>query len=927
MAGKRVESEEIVKPDLLGNLRESVIKTEKDTDSLVLSLNAINTALLDIKKSSASIKGGIGGLGKSNTSDLDARIRAQQTSNKLVKEYEQFEAQRQKKIQQIAAAEEKAHSQREKLYNKQIELANKAGYAYKNESARLNELRNRYKDLAVQNQQNSKEARALLKEITTLDTGLKKIDKTVGQSQREVGNYGKAWSGLKNTLSQVGVVFGTAQLFSKVGDTLKKFDEGAADVAKTTGLTTEKARELSQELLKFDTRTTISELQGLTAAAGSLNIEGSKNILSFVESADKAFVALGDDLGGTSQEIATNVGKIAGVFGDEKEFGIGEAINKVGSSINELAGKSKAAAAPILDFTQRMAGLGNLISSADSNALGAFFDEGGQSVEVAATTLNTLLPQMASNYKKFAETAGMSAEGFKKLAEESPVEALKAVANGAKNSEKGLFNLAKTVEGFGVESARATSIVGFLANNTDRLTELQKISNDAYRDGTSLTDEFNKKNQTLGANWDKLKNSLDKYIISADSSTGATGFLSKALGFVAGNLSSIISTLVKLAAGYAVFIARQKILNSSLLDGVKFTGSFSGGLKGMVTNLKEGAKAGTGLGGALKGIGWTAAIGLAVEFGVQLYEAASGAVLLRQRLEQLQKSVTKGQEIGTAKVTNYNKKLDDQIRKIKSAETQGKITEKESLKRQKEATEATKAEVKAEIDRLSALHKATDERRRNAIVLRDQTKEQNKYYGASIRQADLYVKSEDRVTQLTAKEKAQTEVLKALRAQYETLGDSTEDLTDASVAVSKQTDKETKAVKEKTKAYQDANDQIERAVQLQKDTQDLIDEIALSEAAGRTDYAIKTQQDAIDEGGQYSLDIIKERLKEEYNLRRAIIERQNIEDIDNATTEQEVINARLRRDFEIGKLDEEFANIAPPLCVPPSLNAGNVFKN
>lgn len=75
--------------------------------------------------------------------------------------------------------------------------------AYQKESQRLNELRTQYKNLAVQGKENSKEARNLKNEITGLDAKLKQVDATVGQHQRNVGNYSSAMSALPGPIGSV----------------------------------------------------------------------------------------------------------------------------------------------------------------------------------------------------------------------------------------------------------------------------------------------------------------------------------------------------------------------------------------------------------------------------------------------------------------------------------------------------------------------------------------------------------------------------------------------------------------------------------------------------------------------------------------------------------------------------------------------------
>jgi hypothetical protein len=114
----------------------------------------------------------------------------------------------------IQANEElKVQLQEQNKINKQL-AKEKLGLigAYEKESRRLVQLRKKYKDLAVQNKQNTKEGKALRKEITTLDSKLKGIDKTVGQHQRNVGNYGDALNALPG---RFGLVINSIKMFSK----------------------------------------------------------------------------------------------------------------------------------------------------------------------------------------------------------------------------------------------------------------------------------------------------------------------------------------------------------------------------------------------------------------------------------------------------------------------------------------------------------------------------------------------------------------------------------------------------------------------------------------------------------------------------------------------------------------------------------------
>lgn len=73
--------------------------------------------------------------------------------------------------------------------------------AYRQLSAQLTATRSKYKDLAAAGKENTEEARALQKEVIALDKRLKDIDGSVGQFQRNVGDYTNA---IKNAIPAIG---------------------------------------------------------------------------------------------------------------------------------------------------------------------------------------------------------------------------------------------------------------------------------------------------------------------------------------------------------------------------------------------------------------------------------------------------------------------------------------------------------------------------------------------------------------------------------------------------------------------------------------------------------------------------------------------------------------------------------------------------
>ena len=63
-----------------------------------------------------------------------------------------------------------------------------------------------------------------------------------------------------------------------------------------------------------------------------------------------------------------------------------------------------------------------------------------------------------------------------------------------------------------MEGKRAVGVLGVLANNTEVLRAQQRLANEAFDEGISLTNEFEVKNSNLAAQRAKAKKDLDERI-------------------------------------------------------------------------------------------------------------------------------------------------------------------------------------------------------------------------------------------------------------------------------------------------------------------------------------------------------------------------------------------------------------------------------
>ena len=296
---------------------------------------------------------------------------------------------------------------------------------------------------------------------------------------------------------------GVAMTARKCVDEYAEMQEAEAQVIKYTGMTTEEVKELNEEFKQMDTRTAREKLNALAGDAGRLGITVKKEVLEFVDAADKINVALGEDLG---EDAVKNIGKLAQMFGEDKKMGLRGAMLATGSAVNELGQNTSAAEDYLVGFTARVAGAGKQAKVAQGDILGyaSVLDQNMQQQEMAATAFQTLMMKMFQTPEKFAKIAGQSVEEFSSLIKKDANEAILQFLD-TLNKKGGLDQLAPMFKEMGLDGVRASGVISTLAGKVDDIRKAQKLANDAYRDGTSIINEFNVQNNTVQAGLDKAK--------------------------------------------------------------------------------------------------------------------------------------------------------------------------------------------------------------------------------------------------------------------------------------------------------------------------------------------------------------------------------------------------------------------------------------
>ena len=400
----------------------------------------------------------------------------------------------------------------------------------------------------------------------------KRFRELATQAQNTQNALSKGWDNLgKLSVATNNIV----QLYSRFSGQIEQakqswlqYDEALVDAMKTTGLSRDEIEELSAELKKFDTRTAQNELLSLARVGGKLGISGKEDLLEFVSAADKINVALKEDLGGDAEAAIGQIGKLVDIFQLKGQMGLEKAMLSVGSAINELGAASTANEGYIVNFTNRLAGIAPNAKISIDKILGlaSTLDANAQAAETAATAIGQTITAMFRKTETFAQIAKMPFEEFRDLLNNDVNAALVKVLEGMKG-DQGLFDIVDAMDEMHLNGQRATTVLGALANNIDMLKTQQQLANEAFQEGTSLTNEFNTKNESATAIQDKLKKRItetsveigQKLMPAANMVIGGTntflGVISKLI-MLFGKYQAAIITVTGLTA---LYVAKKKI--------------------------------------------------------------------------------------------------------------------------------------------------------------------------------------------------------------------------------------------------------------------------------------------------------------------------------------------------------------------------------
>jgi TP901 family phage tail tape measure protein len=405
-------------------------------------------------------------------------------------------------------------------------------------------------------------------QITKLGAAYDKlIDKQQKQQKLETlrGDFNRKLGDAAVSTAAVGGVFASVIIpASKFEDAMlgvAKQVTGAKDAA---GNLTPLYYEMGAAIQDMGTKIPMptNEIAKLVEQAARMGIQGKENLLMFAMEAAKMSTAF--DI--PAEQIGDQMGKILGIFKLPTA-----AIRDLGDSINYLDDNAISKGTDIIEVMQRMGGSANTVGLAAPNvaALASTFLSLGESAERAGTAGEGMIRQLSiaeMNPEKFQEGARMIGMSAKELQKGMTIDAqntILKVLTGIKklDPEKQMEAVTRL---FGKDWGGAIAKV---ANNLDEYNRQIDLANGKGKVG-SMDKEFEQRQRTTSAHWEKFKNSIGTvavnigavllpvlnkfmdYLIPITANMGK--WVTENKGFVTG-LVTVGSTLMGLFAGAKVF--------------------------------------------------------------------------------------------------------------------------------------------------------------------------------------------------------------------------------------------------------------------------------------------------------------------------------------------------------------------------------------
>lgn len=368
-------------------------------------------------------------------------------------------------------------------------------------AAKVAELKNRYEELAKS-----------MRQAYIDDSAFTKFGKSAQELGNKFKNVGESVSGFGSALTR-GV---TAPIVAGAGLALKAaidYESAFAGVKKTVDGTPQQFEKLSASIRNMakEMPASATEIAAVAEAAGQLGVP-----IGSIEGFTKTMINLGVSTNLSAEEAATSIAKIGNIMqvsGDDLDSWSA----KFGATVVGLGNNFATTESDIVNMANRLAASGKIAGlttpeilglSTAMSSVGIEAEAGGTAMTQTLTAISKAVSEGGNDLRLYAETAGTTADQFAEKWKTKPAEALQDFIRGLGRAKEEGKDTNKILDQLGLTGIRQSNMLKSLGLAAETMGKAVGLANSEWEKGTALTDEANKRYETMQSKLQMLKNQL-----------------------------------------------------------------------------------------------------------------------------------------------------------------------------------------------------------------------------------------------------------------------------------------------------------------------------------------------------------------------------------------------------------------------------------
>lgn len=376
-----------------------------------------------------------------------------------------------------------------------------AGASMTATAAKVAELKNRYEELAKS-----------MRQAYIDDSAFTKFGKSAQELGNKFKNVGESVSGFGSALTK-GV---TAPIVAGAGLALKAaidYESAFAGVKKTVDGTPQQFEKLSASIRNMakEMPASATEIAAVAEAAGQLGVP-----IGSIEGFTKTMINLGVSTNLSAEEAATSIAKIGNIMqvsGDDLDSWSA----KFGATVVGLGNNFATTESDIVNMANRLAASGKIAGlttpeilglSTAMSSVGIEAEAGGTAMTQTLTAISKAVSEGGNDLRLYAETAGTTADQFAEKWRTKPAEALQDFIRGLGRAKEEGKDTNKILDELGLTGIRQSNMLKSLGLAAETMGKAMNVANSEWEKGTALTDEANKRYETMQSKLQMLKNQL-----------------------------------------------------------------------------------------------------------------------------------------------------------------------------------------------------------------------------------------------------------------------------------------------------------------------------------------------------------------------------------------------------------------------------------